>query len=292
MPKRIHVIINPAAGQPEPILHALNNVFRPARVRWDVSITQKSGDARRFAREAASAGVDVVAAYGGDGSVMEVAHGLMGSEVPMAILPGGTANLMSVELGIPRKLAEASQVACSEKSQVRMVDIGQVGERYFLLRVGIGFAAEKVRIADRELKNKYGILAYSIGALKAVKVAQTARYLITIDGKHHTTEGLTCLIDNAGNLGIAGLSASKRISVSDGLLDVIIVRDFRFSAWVAMTASVTDRQPNPDYFHHWQGSEISITTEPPLSIQGDGEMWGQTPVSVKVIPQAIRVLVP
>ena len=89
MAKRIQVVINPASGQPQAILNTLNKVFHEYEVDWDMSITQASGDARRFAEEAAAEGADVVAAYGGDGSIMEVAQGLMGTEVPLAVLPGG-----------------------------------------------------------------------------------------------------------------------------------------------------------------------------------------------------------
>ena len=80
MTKRIHVVINPASGQDQYILNTINRVFHEAGIAWEVSITQKSGDASRFAAKAAVEGVDVVAAYGGDGSVMEVAEGLMGTE--------------------------------------------------------------------------------------------------------------------------------------------------------------------------------------------------------------------
>ena len=96
MSKRVQVIINPTAGQDQAILGTLNRVFHDADITWDVSITNKAGDARRFARAAVEAGVDIVAAYGGDGTVMEVATGLIGSTVPLAIFPGGTANVMSL----------------------------------------------------------------------------------------------------------------------------------------------------------------------------------------------------
>jgi len=76
--KNIHVIINPAAGQNDTILNKLNAVFHPAGVNWDVSITHASGDATRFAREAIDAGAGIVCAYGGDGTVMEVAHAVQG----------------------------------------------------------------------------------------------------------------------------------------------------------------------------------------------------------------------
>ena len=108
--KNIHVIINPAAGQNDTVLNKLNAVFHPAGVNWDVSITKASGDATHYAREAIEAGVDIVCAYGGDGTVMEVAHAVQSGEVPMAILPGGTANLMAVELGIPKDLTEAARL--------------------------------------------------------------------------------------------------------------------------------------------------------------------------------------
>jgi diacylglycerol kinase (ATP) len=82
--KRIQVIINPAAGGDKPILNVLNDVLQPAGVDWDISLTHKGGDGTRLAREAAAAGVDLVAAYGGDGTQMEVANGLLGSGVPQA----------------------------------------------------------------------------------------------------------------------------------------------------------------------------------------------------------------
>jgi diacylglycerol kinase (ATP) len=225
MTRRIHVVINPGSGQPQPVLHTLNKVFRLAKMDWDISLTQKSGDAERFARQATQSGADYVAAYGGDGTVMEVARGLLGSQTPLVILPGGTANLMSVELGIPKDLEKAAKVAADPDSRVQQVDMGQFGETYFMLRVGLGFAARKVRIADREMKNKYGLMAYSIGALKALQQSQPARYRLTLDGRQEECEGLTCLVDNAGNMGVAGFKAARDVSVSDGLLDVILVHD-------------------------------------------------------------------
>jgi YegS/Rv2252/BmrU family lipid kinase len=291
MAKTIHVVINPGSGQPQPVLHTLNRVFRAAKVDWDISLTRQNGDAEKYARQAAASGVDVVAAYGGDGTVMEVARGVLGSQSCLAILPGGTANLMSVELGIPKDLAKAASIAASSNSQVRQIDMGKIGETYFLLRVGLGFAARKVKIADRQLKDKYGMLAYSIGALKALSQSQPAHYHITMDGQKIEAQGLTCLVDNAGNMGVAGFSAAHNISVSDGLLDVILVRNAGFRSWVAMGENLANATPDPDSFHHWQAREITIEVDPEQPVQVDGEMAGSTPVTINVIPQAVRVLV-
>jgi YegS/Rv2252/BmrU family lipid kinase len=290
MAKRIHVVINPASGQDQYILNTINRVFREHEVAWDVSITQKSGDARRFARQAIADGAEIVGAYGGDGTVMEVAEGVAGGNIPMAILPGGTANLMSVELGIPKDLTKAAQILVDPNSVIRRVDMGQVGEKQFMLRVGIGFAGEKVKIADREMKDKWGILAYSIAGLKALKTTPEAFYRITVDGVEHETDGKTCLIDNAGNMGMQGVTAAKSISVSDGLLDVIVVRDASISSWIAVGDQVLGREPKPGAVKHWQGREIRIECDPPQTVQGDGEVWDPTPISTKVLPGVLPIL--
>ena len=291
MARRIQVIINPGSGQPKPILHTLNQVFRAAGVKWNVSLTEHSGDAERFARKSVEKGVDVVAAFGGDGTVMEVARGVMGSDVPMAILPGGTANLMSVELGVPKDLQQAAEIAANENNPIKGIYVGKMGETLFLLRVGMGVAAQKVEMADREMKDKYGIMAYSIAALKAMKDATQVKYQFKLDGEEIEAEGITCLVDNAGNFGVSGFKASKDISVFDGLLDVLLVRDRSFQSFVGIGKSVASSTPNQDTVYHWQAREIEITADPPQSIQVDGEVGWQTPVSIKVIPQAVRVLV-
>jgi YegS/Rv2252/BmrU family lipid kinase len=292
MVKRMHVVINPASGQPKPVLHTVNMVCHELDVYWDASITKKSGDGHRFAREALAADVDVVAAFGGDGSVMEVASALMGSQVPMAILPGGTANVVSTELGIPGDLTKACQLACGQNSTTKAVDVGQAGERTFMLRVAMGLAADHVIGATREMKDRYGELAYTISALKEMEHPKTARYRLTLDGEGIEVEGVTCRVDNSGNFG-HGLSFSKEISVSDGLLDVTIIRDLGgTSAWSLLTDAIGHGTPDADAFHHWQAREITIEADPPQHVIGDGELWGETPVNLKVLPQAVRFVVP
>jgi YegS/Rv2252/BmrU family lipid kinase len=292
MVKKVHIIINPASGQPQPILNRLNDVFYSAGVTWDISITKQSGDAARFTRQAIGLGAEVVGAYGGDGTVMEVAQALQGGEIPMAILPGGTANLMSVELGIPKDLSKAAQIMIDTESQIRRIDMGQVGKEQFMLRVGIGFAGEKVRLADRQLKDRWGILAYSIAGLKALSTVKMARYCITVDGVKYETNGKSCLIDNAGSLGMGSLTASKNISVSDGLLDVILVRDASIGSLMAVGAEIVGQGSQSEGFQLWQGHEIQIECDPPQTIQGDGEIWGETPVEARVLPGVLPVLVP
>jgi len=292
MAKKVHIIVNPASGQPQPVLHTLNSVFHPAGIDWDVFITKQSGDALRYTREAVEAGVDVIAANGGDGTVMEVAHGVKGTSVPMAILPGGTANLVSVELGIPKDLQKATELIASEDSRVRKVDMGKIGDEYFLLRIGMGIAAEKVRIADREMKDRFGLAAYSIAGVQAIIGSEVARYKLTLDGQKIESEGVTCIIDNAGNMGVSEIKPARDVDMSDGLLDVILVHDLGAKAVTSAVSSIAGRSPDPNKIQHWQARHITIETDPPLNVQVDGEMRGQTPITVEVIPAVVSVLTP
>ena len=163
--KRILVIINPAAGHDEPILNTLNDVFHSAGVDWDVRITHKAGDATRFAKEAAAMGVDLVAGYGGDGTQMEVANGLLGSGVPQAILPGGTGNAMARDLNIPIDLRQAAELIVSSPKR-RAVDLARIGDRVFMLRAYTGVSTQDA--ASREEKDKLGQLAYIQASMKII----------------------------------------------------------------------------------------------------------------------------
>jgi diacylglycerol kinase (ATP) len=292
IPKRVMAIVNPAAGQDQPILKTLNAIFKKNNVDWDISITKVAGDGQRLAREAVQAGVDLVVVNGGDGTVMECAAGLIGSNVPMVILPGGTANVMARELGLPFNLIEALSLAVNPETVIHSVDMGQVGEHYFLLRAGMGFEAAMVEGADRELKDRLGLLAYGLSALQALADPTVARYRLRMDDIEEQKEGLACIIANSGNLGARGMTLSSTIDISDGLLDVLVITKADLPSLVALAASVVGGGEEPPVLQHWQAREVTVEADPPQTVQVDGEILAKTPVSFKVIPGAVKILVP
>jgi YegS/Rv2252/BmrU family lipid kinase len=294
-PQRVHVIINPAAGKDQPVLKVLNAALQTAGVDWEILVTKEAGDARRYAQEAVKAGVDVVAVHGGDGTVMEVASGLIGSQVPFAIIPGGTANVMSVELGIPSDLVEACGLVVNPQAAVRMIDMGQIEDHYFLLRSGMGFEAAMVEGADRELKDRLGVFAYAFSALQALADPPLARYRLTLDEREVETEGLACIIANSGTMGVPGVPAltlSREINVSDGLLDVVVVTRSDLPGIVSLVANFVAGSENPEALQHWQVRKATIIADPPQKVQVDGEILMETPVTARVVPEAVKVIVP
>lgn len=292
--QNVFVIINPASGQDRPILGAMNRAFNAAGVNWEVGLTKRAGDAQRMAHEAVQAGVDAVAVYGGDGTVMEAASGVRGSTVPLAIFPGGTANVMSIELGIPGDIEQAVALVCSDARQIRTIDMGRIhlpdgSDQLFMLRLSIGYLARMTEGAARESKNRMGVLAYALSALSALPQAQLVRFHFEIDGEHVEAEGVTCVIANSAALGVPGLTFSRQASVSDGLLDVVVMKNADvFEVAKVLTNAIGGAENLP----HWQGREITLNVDPAQPIECDGEMIDPTPVTVSIVPQALRVIVP
>ena len=308
--EHVHVVINPAAGQEEPILSIINSVFRGAGVDYDVSITKAAGDATVQARQAAEGGADVVAAYGGDGTVAEVASGLIGTNVPLAILPGGTANAMSSELNIPQTSRAAAELICAENILVRKVDMGslyvnsqELGDhwRNFILRVGVGFEAAMVEKAGRDLKDRFGNFAYLWAAMQNLVQPQVARYQLVVDGQEIETEGLTCIIANSGNMAQRNLSLLPGIDISDGLLDVIVIQPAGLRMFTDLIGGITGLinvdasggdAEGKRAVQWWQAKEVRLVSTPAQSVQLDGEVLGTAAVSARVLAQAIRVITP
>ena len=292
--ENIRIIINPASGRNEPILPLINACMREAGIRWEASITHKAGDATRFAKAAVKEGIDALAVYGGDGTLTEAISGLIGSELPLVILPGGSANVMATELGIPTDLKDACALLSHDPLVTKTIDVGQFEKRYFIVGISLGFEADVVKGADRETKNKIGIFAYLLSAVAAVKITKNAVYHLKIDGHRHIVRGLICTITNTGNLRFSNISFDKHIDVSDGLLDVVVVRKVNLSLMKLMVVTLfkRERPDNLKLVKHWQGKDIRVTANPEQAVQCDGEMLGKMPLHIRIIPGAIKVVVP
>ncbi|HET6823034.1 MAG TPA: diacylglycerol kinase family protein [Anaerolineales bacterium] len=294
--KKLQVIINPAAGVGRPILQALNAGLKDTGIDWDVSITHRAGDAERLAKEAVENGADVVGVHGGDGSVMEVASALRGTSTPLAIFPGGTANVMSVELGIPSSDIEASiDFIAKGNYTTRLIDMGLVNDRLFLLRIGIGLEADMMKSADQEIKNRFGVLAYAFSALSEMRNLTPSLYRVHVDGELHEIEGISCMIANSGNVAIGGLTLSKKIDISDGALDVVIFRRADLAAMITVSAAVvspTAEATDSPQLVHYQGREIVVEADPPQTISIDGEVIEPTTLTASILPGAVNVVVP
>ncbi|RIK18181.1 MAG: hypothetical protein DCC51_11130 [Anaerolineae bacterium] len=286
--KRIHVVINPAAGKDEPILNVLNDIFSEYALDWDISVTKKYGDAQQQTRDAIARGVDLVAGYGGDGTQHEIANALTGTGIALGVLPGGTGNGFAHELGLPQTLAEAARLLC-DSQKTRALDVALVGDDFFIQRLYTGTEPEQQ--TSREMKDKYGPVAYFINMFQQ-KGNQELNYRITVDGVLHEMPAMRVYVVNSGQTK-SGRSITGALSApDDGLLEVFALNAHNIETLKAAGERFLDYDTPISEKYFWRGREIQIDVDPDQPIWIDGEFFGRTPATVKVLPGAVKVVVP
>ncbi|UOE52498.1 diacylglycerol kinase family lipid kinase [Mucilaginibacter sp. SMC90] len=288
--KHIHFIINPASGKEEPILSFINRVFADSKTDWDVSLTKKNCSAGQIAKSLIGK-TDLVAVYGGDGCVTAAAAALHGTQLPIAIIPGGTANVMAKDLGVPLDTLAALELIKSGKHQVKAIDMGLVNGEPFLLRVNLGIMADMVTTADRGLKNKLGQVAYGVTALQTAIAAEQVDYELKIDSQQISASGVALTVTNSGNIGIGDLDLLPGISVTDGWLDVILMKD---NDWLNMLkiAGSTLLQNDSETLVHWRCKKVSITAAKKQSYICDDAARSAKKLKIEVVPGSVHLLVP
>jgi diacylglycerol kinase (ATP) len=248
--KHICFIINPASGKQEPILSLIDKTLDNTGIDWDVFVTKRDKGAGEIAAELVGA-TDLIAVYGGDGGVTEVASVLQGSKTPMAIIPGGTANVMARELEIPLETTAAITLLANNENELRSIDMGRFNGQPFLLRVNMGIMADMVLQADRNLKNSIGQLAYRITAMKTIASAEPTNYHLEIDGVTFEETGVSLTVTNSGHVGVGDFALQPGISIVDGLLDVILMKNASLLS-VLKVAGSTLLQSETEALSHWQ----------------------------------------
>jgi YegS/Rv2252/BmrU family lipid kinase len=303
---RALIVLNPAAGQEDPlrVRRLLGGAFAVRGAPFDLVETAGAGDAERFARDAVRLGYRAVVAVGGDGTVGEVITGLagtgmplgIGTQVPLAVVAQGTGNQVACNLGIPRDVEGAVEVAVH--GVPAPMDLGQLADgRYFALMAGAGWDAEVMTAATRELKDRWGFGAYLYAGLRKALVPPSALYTITADGREFTVSAATVIVANVGQIVYDLLPVDLRIgpgvSFHDGMLDVCIFAPRTLTDVAAVLWRVARGQyVGDDRMIYLRARDIRIESETPVVTQVDGDVVGETPLAVRAVEGGVRVLVP
>lgn len=288
--KTIHFILNPAAGSKEPILSHINTVFCESGIKWEVLVTKKAGDAGKFAK-ALIGKTELVVVYGGDGSVSEVAGALCGSNTPLAIIPGGTANVIAKELGMPLTAIEALELVKNNLIKIINIDMGMVNKHPFIIRVNLGIMADMIINADNSLKNNIGQLAYGISAIQSFVNIEPASYKLVIDGKIVNENSVALTVTNSGGIGIGSFSLLPGINIADGFLDVVLLNDTNIISALKVAGS-TLFQTGSAVLKHWKCRDIIISTDKALHYLCDDIEKKAKKLHIHIIPKALNVVVP
>jgi len=240
-------------------------------------------------REAVAAGAGLILVVGGDGTVAECAGELVDSGIPLAVVPGGTGNLLARNLDIPLDVKDA--VAVAVRGHTRPVDLLDSDGRRFVVMAGLGFDAAMIHHTNSDSKAWLGWAAYLIGGVKALRRTPRARYAVTVDGTTVVrTRALGVLVGNVGRLQ-AGVRILPDADPHDGLLDVIILTPRRWRDHLTLLWRIARRRPGSGrQATVLRGRSVQIHADRPVQLEFDGEHAGHcVSLAATVLPAAVQI---
>ncbi|SCF20880.1 lipid kinase, YegS/Rv2252/BmrU family [Micromonospora viridifaciens] len=251
----------------------------------------KSRKAPKKVRKALDKGAELVLVWGGDGMVQRCADALAGSDVPMGVLPAGTANLFATNLGIPADLTEAVRIGLYGRR--RRLDLGRLNGEHFAVMAGAGFDGELIREADRKLKGRLGRVAYVWTGLRHVR-GELVRTRVRVDGADWFDGEASCVL--FGNVGTitGGIPAFDDARPDDGALAVGICTASGALDWArTLGRMAAGRSADSPFVRVTRGRKITVRFAAPRTYELDGGARSTAKrLKVKAIAGALTVCCP
>lgn len=290
--ERVAFIFNPASGVEEATARRsrLEALAREAGLSGELLETDPEEGAAPAARRAVADGMERILVSGGDGSVTETAGALAGTGVALGVVPGGTGNLLALNLGLPTDPAAAIRYGLTGTAYP--TDVGRANGSVFLIMAGIGADAKMIQDADRQLKNRLGPLAYFLAGWRN-RHRSRHTYRITIDGHRIRRRAHTVLVANLGRV-TGGVELVPGTAPEGGSLQVAILRARGLwgLAQVAFAAIMGTEQPY-GLLEVRRGRSIRIETSHPQPVQLDGnEAEATRLLEIEVEPGALQLVRP
>ena len=309
--KRMLIIVNPYATTVSD--HLKNLVVYALQGRYDVEavLTEAQHHATEIGREACEGGYDIVVAFGGDGTLNEIANGLAGTDVPVSVLPGGSTNVVARTLGIPNDVVDATEhlLGLADDFRPRRVDLGVANGRRFVFACGAGLDATAAKTVDSHprMKARGGRWYYTWAAVSGFYggyLRDPIRMRMRVDGS--TAEGVTAIAQNSDPFSYFGnqpLHICENAALDNGSLSVAMLRRAAQRDVPTIAARVlmkSMRTPHHRQIQHFDGvvecRVESVSTDRrgsirPFPVQVDGDYIGDHgELDVSIEPAALAVV--
>lgn len=290
------LVVNPAAGKGRgaKILPSLVKMLGQKEERFELALTEKAGDETEFVQRALQLrGYDKIIAAGGDGTANKAAQELVGTEIPLGIIPTGSGNDIARALDIPLNLKAAVELACSNNTL--NIDVGKVlfgnDSRYFLNVLGIGFDAQ---IAKRA-QNTKGLptdLAYGLAVLKEIFVFQEDELVLEMPEWKYEKATFVTLVANGWKEG-KFFQVAPESQLNDGLFDICVIESMSpFQRFCCVLMAMWGQHLRLPKVHYKKAREIKISLASGgiYHLDGDPFRLGPGQIKVEILPQALKVI--
>lgn len=241
------------------------------------------------ARTAVEDGAETLCVVGGDGMVHLAVQALAGSQTRLGLVPAGTGNDVARYLDLPRKdTAAATDVVIGGRE--RTIDLARVGAKYYVTVLAAGFDA-KVNERANQMTWPKGQMRYNLATLAELRTFEPIPYVLEIDGQEQRLDAMMVAVGNGPSFG-GGLRITEGAALDDGLLDVVAILPMSKTQLVRTYPKLFKGTHvlHPQY-RHWAARTITVAA-PGIVAYADGERIGALPLTVEIVPQALRVLVP
>lgn len=287
----VAVIFNPTGSVTELAVRGALSLAGLRTLRWLETTASDPGYGQ--ARAALTAGAELVVVCGGDGTVMAVVTVLAGSGVPLAVLPGGTGNLLARNYGIPLQIVAAAQL--TTRGQRRAIDVGVLDQERFAVMAGIGFDAAFLDNAPPGLKRWMGWAAYVVSGVRTLRHSPLATFSLHLDGATEPIRrrGRGVLVANVGRLQ-GGLEMLPGAVGDDGVFEIGLLAPRRLRDWWGLVWRVVwKRRPHPWQLETWSAGRVEIYADRKLPVELDGDVRpDQDRLLTRVEPAALVLCVP
>ena len=324
--KTSRIIYNPMSGRPgrrAQNVRAMQQLLDTRGVAAEADATAGPGDAIHLAHKAVAEQVELVIAYGGDGTVNEVIQGLAGSHTPLAIWPGGTSNVVARDLALPLNIGQLAEIIANGKTKritlgrATWVGVGVGGwglgasetgknqpltpnpqpltnpqppSRYFLMMAGIGLDASVARGVNMRLKRRTGELAYWLSGGKHLLTWQPEIFTLEVDGR--SFESAFALIGNGKGYG-GRMMMTPNAKLDESLFEVYVLPPLANNlAYLRALVACMRGKPETAGAVLVKGKHITANSSRQPWVEADGEIIGPLPMTFEIVPDALSVIVP
>jgi YegS/Rv2252/BmrU family lipid kinase len=284
------LIVNPSAGRGRAarLLPAVESALRARGMAFRVERTDSLVHARELAREALAAG-EVATGMGGDGLLGAIAGELRGTDGVLGVLPGGRGNDFARKLGIGTDPERACDVLAGGRE--RAIDVAEAGGAAYLGIASAGIDSDVQDIANAT-RVPLGELIYVYATLRALRGWRHARWQVVVDGEAQSFTGYSVAVANSGVFG-GGMYLVPDASLDDGLLDVVLTRSCPKWRYLSSLPKVfKGTHVESEDLTILRGREVAFHADRPFRAYADGDPIAELPVTIRVVPRSLKVLVP
>lgn len=291
MRTRIALLTNPTSGKGQGA--RISGLVAPRLRDAGHEVLELAGrhadEALDLARMCVDEGVETLVVVGGDGMVHLAVQALAGSDTRLGLIPAGTGNDVARYLDIPRKDTHAA-TDIVVGGRERVIDLARVGAKHFVTVLAAGFDA-KVNERANQMTWPKGQMRYNLATLAELRTFRPIPYVLEVDGVQHRFEAMMVAVGNGPSFG-GGLRITEGALLDDGLLDVVAILPMSKTGLVRTYPKLfSGTHVHHPQYRHFAARTVTVAA-PDIVAYADGERFGALPLTVEIVPQALRVLAP